>query len=204
MARKLLFLVLSVCFFSAYSDNTLNTNTGKYYVTANNFFYRPSSERGNEVMDRQNASEFLDKTSATALNITDSLVFDSYTSSTSLIAQGSRGDVKNTKFYTHEAKLIKKIWNDKLELYGGSVLGANPYQLNNMGSAYDSGSRIAAFASGRTGAKYNVSDNFGLLVEGQYNLTGEMADNTDMLTGFNGAQYRNTKVLKTGFEWNFG
>lgn len=203
MAKKILFLVLSIFSLNAYSDNTLNTNTGQYYVTANNFFYRPSSERGNEVLDRKNASEFLDHTSDSAIDITENLVFDSYTSSTSLIAQGSRGDIKDTKFYTHEAKIINKIWNDKFELYGGSVLGANPYQLNNMGSAYDAGSRIAAFASARTGAKYNVSDNFGLLVEGQYNLTGEMADNTDMFTGFNGAQYRNTKVIKTGFEWTF-
>lgn len=49
----------------------------------------------------------------------------------------------------------------------------------------------------------NVSSNFGLLVEGQYNLTGEIADNTDMFTGFNGAQYSNLTLVKTGFEWNF-
>ncbi|MDE4955509.1 hypothetical protein NAI32_12205, partial [Francisella tularensis subsp. holarctica] len=77
-----------------------------------------------------------------AINITDSLVFDAYTSSTSLIDQGSMGDLKYTKFYTQETKLVKKLWNDKLEIYGGTVLGANPYQLNNMNSAYDPGSRI--------------------------------------------------------------
>ena len=138
------------------------------YITANNFFYCPSNERGNEVIDRENTSEFSDKISGSAINITDSLVFDAYTSSTSLIAQGSMGDLKDTKFYTQETKLVKKLWNDKLELYGGTVLGANPYQLNNINSAYDPGSRIAAFASRRTSAKYNVSSNFGLLVEGQY------------------------------------
>lgn len=67
------------------------------------------------------------------------LVFDAYTSSISLIAQGSMGDLKDTKFYTQETKLVKKLWNDKLELYGGTALGANPYQFP--------GSRIAAFAS---------------------------------------------------------
>ena len=195
--------IFLVGFSSVYADNNFNPRAGTYYITANNFFYRPSNERGNEVIDRENASEFSDRISGSAINITDSLVFDAYTSSTNLIAQGSMGDLKDTKFYTQETKLVKKLWNDKLELYGGTVLGANPYQLNNMNSAYDPGSRIAAFASGRTGAKYNVSSNFGLLVEGQYNLTGEMAGNTDMFTGFNGAQYRNSTLVKTGFEWNF-
>lgn len=203
MDKKLAYFLLCFCFSGVYAENTLNTNTGKYYVTANEFFYRPSTERGNEVVDRENASEFLDKTSDSAVDITDSLVLDAYTSSENLVAQGSQGDLQNAKFYTQETKLVKKIWNDKFELYGGTVLGANPYQLNNMGSVYDPGSRVAAFASGRTGAKYNVSDSFGLLLEGQYNLTGEMADNTDMFTGFDGAQYRGSKVLKTGFEWTF-
>ncbi|AJI72579.1 hypothetical protein [Francisella tularensis] len=203
MKKVITFSALFLYSIFGYSDNNLNQQTGMYYITANNFFYRPSTERGNEVVDRQNASEFSDRISGSAINITDSLVFDAYTSSTSLIAQGSMGDLKDTKFYTQETKLVKKLWNDKLEIYGGTVLGANPYQLNNMNSAYDPGSRIAAFASGRTGAKYNVSRNFGLLIEGQYNLTGEMADNTDMFTGFNGAQYRNSTLVKTGFEWNF-
>lgn len=203
MKRTATFFILLACSAYLYADNYFSPETGRYYVTANNFFYRPSTQRGNEVVDRKNASIFLDTVSDSAVDITDSLVFDSYTSSKSLIAEGSSEDIKDTKFYTHEAKLIKKVWNDKLELYGGSVLGANPYQLNNMDSAYDTGSRVATFASGRTGAKYNVTDDFGFVVEGQYNLTGEMADNTDMFTGFDGAQYRNSKVLKTGFEWNF-
>lgn len=63
------------------------------------------------------------------------------------------GDLKDTKFYIQETKLVKKLWNGKLELYGGTVLGANTYQLNNMNSAYDPSSRIIAFASGRTDAK---------------------------------------------------
>lgn len=186
-----------------YSDNMLDPKTGKYYITANDAFNRPSTERGNDVIDRDNASEFLSGVSDNAIEFTDSLVFDAYTSSTNLVAQGSMGDLKDTTFYTQETKLVKKMWDDKFELYGGTVLGANPYQLNNVNSAYDTGSRIAAFASSRTGAKYNVSNNFGLLLEGQYNLTGEMASNKDMFTGFDGAQYKGSKMLKTGFEWNF-
>lgn len=203
MKKNIVFILLFLSSFFAYSDNNLNPKTGKYYITANDAFYRPSTERGNEVIDRDNASEFLVNVSDNAINITDTLTFDAYTSSTNLIAQGSMGDLKDTKFYTQEIKLVKKLWNDKFELYGGTVLGANPYQLNNINSAYDTGSRIAAFASGRTGAKYNMSENFGLVLEGQYNLTGEMADNTDMFTGFDGAQYKGSKMLKTGFEWNF-
>lgn len=203
MKNVVVFSVLFLCSFFAYSDNKLDLKTGKYYITANDAFYRPSTERGNEVIDRENASDFLVNVSDSAIDITDSLTFDAYTSSTNLIAEGSMGDLKDTKFYTQETKLVKKLWNDKFELYGGTVLGANPYQLNNVNSAYDTGSRIAAFASGRTGAKYNLSDNFGLLLEGQYNLTGEMADNTDMFTGFDGAQYKGSRMLKTGFEWNF-
>ena len=203
MKVRIVFTLLFLSFFMGYSDNMLNPKTGKYYITANDAFYRPSTERGNEVIDRDNASEFLSSVSDNAIELTDSLVFDAYTSSTNLVAQGSMGDLKDTKFYTQETKLVKKMWDDKFELYGGTVLGANPYQLNNVNSAYDTGSRISAFASSRTGAKYNVSDNFGLLLEGQYNLTGEMASNTDMFTGFDGAQYRGSKMLKTGFEWNF-
>ncbi|MBK2029000.1 hypothetical protein IB655_00935 [Francisella noatunensis] len=203
MKVRIVFTLLLLSFFMGYSDNMLNPKTGKYYITANDAFYRPSTERGNEVIDRDNASEFLSSVSDNAIELTDSLVFDAYTSSTNLVAQGSMGDLKATKFYTQETKLVKKMWDDKFEIYGGTVLGANPYQLNNVNSAYDTGSRIAAFASSRTGAKYNVSDNFGLLLEGQYNLTGEMASNTDMFTGFDGAQYRGSKMLKTGFEWNF-
>lgn len=123
MKKVITFSVLFLCSIFGYSDNNLNQQTGMYYITANNFFYRPSTERGNEVVDRQNASEFSDRISGSAINITDSLVFDAYTSSTSLIAQGSMGDLKDTKFYTQETKLVKKLWNDKLEIYGGTVLG---------------------------------------------------------------------------------
>ncbi|GAB4221755.1 MAG: hypothetical protein Kow0076_0320 [Francisella sp.] len=203
MKKRIVFLGLVFCVGVIYGDNHFNPKTGMYYITANNFFYRPSTERGNEVVDRENASEFSDRISGDAINLTNSLILDSYTSSTNLITQGSRGDVKDTKFYTYETKLVKKLWNNKLELYGGTVLGANPYQLNNINSSYDPGSRVAAFASGRTGAKYNISNDFSFLVEGQYNLTGEMADNTDMFTGFDGAKYKGSTLVKTGFEWNF-
>ncbi|MDE4957419.1 hypothetical protein NAI59_11160, partial [Francisella tularensis subsp. holarctica] len=80
----------------------INQQTCMYYITAYIFFYRPSTERGNEVVDRQNDSEFSDRISGSAINITDSIVFDAYTSSTSLIAQGSMGYLKDTKFYTQE------------------------------------------------------------------------------------------------------
>lgn len=92
--------IFLVGFSSVYAYNNFNPRTGIYYITANNFFYRPSNERGNEVIDRGNTSEFSDRISGSAINITDSLVFDAYTISTSLIAQGSMGDLKDTKFYT--------------------------------------------------------------------------------------------------------
>lgn len=51
--------------------------------------------------------------------------------------------------------------------------------------------------------KYSVSKDFGLLFEGQYNLTGQMADDTGADVGFNGAQYQGARMFKTGFEWHF-
>lgn len=74
MKKVITFSVLFLCSIFGYSDNNLNQQTGMYYITANNFFYRPSTERGNEVVDRQNASEFSDRISGSAINITDSLV----------------------------------------------------------------------------------------------------------------------------------
>lgn len=68
-------LYFLVSFSSVYVDNNFNHRTGVYYITANNFFYRPSNERGNEVIDRENASEFSDRISVSSINITDSLVF---------------------------------------------------------------------------------------------------------------------------------
>lgn len=47
-------LYFLVGFSSVYADNNFNPRTGIYYITVNNFFYRPSNERGNEVIDREN------------------------------------------------------------------------------------------------------------------------------------------------------
>ncbi|QLE78968.1 hypothetical protein FLM55_04150 [Francisella sp. Scap27] len=202
--KKIIYLFSVTIFFAnGFGENNYNPKTGKYYLSGNNSFYRSSDERGNEVIDRDNSSIFMGDVDSEGVDIADDLVLDSYTSSTNLVAKGSSGGIKSSKFYTQETKLTKKILDDKFELYGGTVLGASPYELNNTGGVYDPGDRIAAFAGTRAGARYNVSDSFGLLFEEQYNLTGEMAENTNMFSGFDGAQYQGSKMLKAGFEWNF-
>ena len=93
--------------------------------------------------------------------------------------------------------------DDKLELYGGAVLGAPYYKLNNVESDLGSKNRIATLAGGRTGAKYNLSESVGLVFEGQYNLTGEVAGDSEVLKNLNCVEYSGSRVFKTGFEWNF-
>ncbi|APC96907.1 hypothetical protein [Francisella frigiditurris] len=199
--KNILALIIFMISLSALQASEYNPQTGKFF-TGSEGFYRSSSERGNEVVDKSNSSLFLN-TQAEGLKLIDTLELNSWTSSEGMLTAGTSGVVQNSKFYTQETKLTKKILDDKFELYGGTVLGASPYVLNNIGGVYNAQDRVAAFASSRGGAKYNLSKSFGLIFEGQYNLTGQMANDTTMFNGFDGANYRGSRMLKTGFEWDF-
>ena len=192
----ILFLLSSI----TYADNYLNPQTGEYYLAANDL---PKIQKAGEVTGDKNISGFMGNDSSNKLDISDTLSLDSYTGSTDLMSKGTGGAITNSKFHTQETRLVKKVWGDKLELYGGAVLGGLPQELDNMRVAHETGDVVTGFVSGRTGAKYNVSKNFGLVLEGQYNLTGQMDNDTDIPSGFSSMQYKNSKMLKTGFEWNF-
>ncbi len=196
-----MFLVL-FSFSASYAwDYSYNYKTGTYYKTGNSSFYRGDNERGNEVIDKDNSSEFLSDDGNT-VDLAPDFNISSRTSTTDMLASGTSGAVQNVKFYTHEMKLAKQV-NDKFELYGGTVLGASPYVLNNVGGIYDANDRVGAFASTRGGARYHATDDLRLVLESQYNLTGQLAENTGMVDGFNGAQYKGSSLVKTGFEFTF-
>jgi len=210
MIKKIIFTILILflgrsCSFASVLNKKVysyNPNTGKAYFNQNNAFFSPSSKRGTEVQEKPYESEFSYYTDEKPLIDLDGFSFDTGVSTRDMLVEGSSGDRFNNSFYTSETKVSKRI-ADNLEMYGSVVLGASPYVLNNTNGIYDSRDRVAAFASPRGGLKYNVSDGLGIILESQYNLTGELADSTGMMDGLNGAQYRSSNIVKTGFEWKF-
>ena len=196
-------LIIILFFLSCvvYADNYLNPQTGEYYITTNYLLDNLAIQENKAKTEGEDAFDFMQTNTKNKLDINKTLTLD--TRATNIAFERANETVVTSKFYTEEAKLMKKIWNDKLELYGGAVLGASYYKLNSTDSKLDSADRIATLAGSRTGAKYNVSDNFGLVVEGQYNLTGEMAGDSEVIKNFNNTKYNGSRVLKTSFEWNF-
>ena len=199
MRNYILIIVLSFVACGAYADNILNPKTGEYYITANNLLDNLIVKDGCEKDNHENTFDFMQLDTKNKLDISKTLTLDMEVGSESVAFQSAGVGVATSKFYTQETKFVKKILDDKLELYGGTVLGATYYKTSNIGS----GDRVATLAGSRTGAKYNVSDNFGLVVEGQYNLTSEMAGNSEVIKNINNTKYDGSKVFKTGFEWKF-
>lgn len=203
MKNYILVGVLSFIACGAYADNILNPKTGEYYITTNDLLDNLNAKDDYEKDNRENAFDFMQSDTKNKLDINKALTLDAGVGSENIAFQTVDDEIATSKFYTQETKLVKKVWDDKLELYGGAVLGASYYKTNNVGNNLDSGDRVATLAGSRTGAKYNVSDDFGLVVEGQYNLTGEMAGDSEVIKNFNNTEYNGSRVFKTGFEWNF-
>ena len=201
MKNYILIIVLFSLSCFVYADNYLNPQTGEYYITTNDLLDNLTIQESTTKTNGEDAFDFMQTSTKNKLDTNKTLTLD--TGTTNLAFERANETVVTSKFYTEEAKIMKKVWNDKLELYGGAVLGASYYRLNGTDGNLDSADRIATLAGSRTGAKYNVSDNFGLVVEGQYNLTGEMAGDSEVIKNFNDTQYNGSRVFKTGFEWNF-
>jgi len=201
MKNYILIIVLFSLSRVVYADNYLNPQTGEYYITTNDLLDNLTIQENTTKTIGEDAFDFMQTSTKNKLDTNKTLTLDAGT--TNLAFERANETVVTSKFYTEEAKIMKKVWNDKLELYGGAVLGASYYRLNGADGNLDPADRIATLAGSRTGAKYNVFDNFGLVVEGQYNLTGEMAGDSEVIKNFNDTQYNGSRVFKTGFEWNF-
>jgi hypothetical protein len=201
MKNYMLIIILFFLSCVVYADNYLNPQTGEYYITTNYLLDNLAIQENKVKTEGEDVFDFMQSNTKNKLDINKTLTLD--TGATNIAFERANETVVTSKFHTEEAKLMKKIWNDKLELYGSAVLGASYYRLNSADGNLDSADRIATLAGSRTGAKYNVSDNFGLVVEGQYNLTGEMAGNSEVIKNFRDTQYNGSRVLKTGFEWKF-
>jgi len=203
MKNYLLVVAISFVVCGVYADNILNPKTGEYYITKDDLLDNLTVQEDYEKDNRENAFDFMHSDTKNKLDINKTLTLGADVGLENITFQNESDEVATSKFYTQETKVVKKVWNDKLELYGGAVLGASYYKANNVDKSLDSGDRVATLAGSRTGAKYNVSDNVGLVVEGQYNLTGEMAGDSQVIKNFNNTEYSGSKVLKTGVEWNF-
>ena len=203
MKNCIFMAALSFVLHIAYADNYLNQQTGEYYITTSDLLANLAIKEDHLNINRENAFDFMKSGTKNKLDINKTLALGVDTGTTNLAFERTSETIVTSKFYTEEAKIMKKIWNDKFELYGGAVLGASYYRLNGSDGNLDTADRIATLAGSRTGAKYNVSDNFGLVVEGQYNLTGEMAGNSEVIKNINNTEYNGSRVFKTGFEWNF-
>ncbi len=196
-------LIVALSFVSCMTDadTHISPQIYKYYITTNDLLDNLIARENNLKFNRQDAFDFMHSSTDNNPKINKALTLD--TKTTNIGLERENKTIVTSKFYTEEAMLRKKILDGKLELYGGVVLGASYYRPNGLDDNLNYTDKIAILAGSETGAKYKVSDNFGLVVEGQYNLTGEMAGNSEVIKNFRDTQYNGSKVLKTGVEWNF-
>ena len=137
------------------------------------------------------------------INLFNNFHITSWSSKENLIISGANGKSQLDSFTSQNFKLYKNF-NNKLQIYQGLNIGASPTALDNKGGIYGNGARVVGFASTIIGAKINVSKGLNFILQGNYNITSEVSQNTSgIVNSIKDGKYSNSASIKTGFEYNF-
>ncbi len=106
MKNYILIIVLFSLSCFVYADNYLNPQTGEYYITTNDLLDNLTIQESTTKTNGEDAFDFMQTSTKNKLDTNKTLTLD--TGTTNLAFERANETVVTSKFYTEEAKIMKK------------------------------------------------------------------------------------------------
>ena len=108
-------VIYGILFFSlsiVYADNHLNSQTGPYSPIEDDSLNKIAFEENNSDTNHENDFDFMKSNKKNELDINKTIALDACIGSTNLALERSDKTIIDSKFYTQETRLEKKVLDD--------------------------------------------------------------------------------------------